>query len=76
MRTRHIRTLECITGIVSKTISKKGMLEVYNCLTEEGKKQFNEAYSAAYYPSMDILYECYEDVSSGSEIRSVVLEIL
>jgi hypothetical protein len=22
---------------------------------------------------MDILYECYEDVSSGSEIRSVVL---
>jgi ketol-acid reductoisomerase len=49
------------------------MLEVYNSLTEEGKKQFNEAYSAAYYPSMDILYECYEDVSSGSEIRSVVL---
>jgi ketol-acid reductoisomerase len=49
------------------------MLEVYNSLSEEGKKQFNEAYSAAYYPSMDILYECYEDVSSGSEIRSVVL---
>ncbi|XP_051225237.1 ketol-acid reductoisomerase, chloroplastic [Lolium perenne] len=66
-------TVECITGIVSKTISKKGMLEVYNSLTEEGKKQFNEAYSAGYYPSMDILYECYEDVSSGSEIRSVVL---
>uniref|UniRef100_A0ACD5VNI6 Uncharacterized protein n=1 Tax=Avena sativa TaxID=4498 RepID=A0ACD5VNI6_AVESA len=66
-------TVECITGIVSKTISKKGMLEVYNSLTEEGKKQFNEAYSASYYPSMDILYECYEDVSSGSEIRSVVL---
>ncbi|KAL5221872.1 hypothetical protein ABZP36_026585 [Zizania latifolia] len=66
-------TVECITGIISKTISKKGMLEVYNSLTEEGKKQFIEAYSAAYYPCMDILYECYEDVSSGSEIRSVVL---
>ncbi|KQK08988.1 ketol-acid reductoisomerase, chloroplastic [Brachypodium distachyon] len=66
-------TVECITGIVSKTISKKGMLEVYNSFTEEGKKQFKEAYSAAFYPSMDILYECYEDVSSGSEIRSVVL---
>ena len=51
----------------------QGMLEVYNSLTEEGKKQFIEAYSAAYYPCMDILYECYEDVSSGSEIRSVVL---
>ncbi|KAF0920660.1 hypothetical protein E2562_036149 [Oryza meyeriana var. granulata] len=66
-------TVECITGVISKTISKKGMLEVYNSLTEEGKKQFIEAYSAAYYPCMDILYECYEDVSSGSEIRSVVL---
>ncbi|CAL4955399.1 unnamed protein product [Urochloa decumbens] len=66
-------TVESITGIISKTISKKGMLEVYNSLTEEGKKQFLEAYSAAYYPCMDILYECYEDVSSGSEIRSVVL---
>jgi hypothetical protein len=51
----------------------QGMLEVYNSLTEEGKKQFIEAYSAAYYPCMEILYECYEDVSSGSEIRSVVL---
>ncbi|CAO2204204.1 unnamed protein product [Urochloa humidicola] len=66
-------TVESITGIISKTISKKGMLEVYNSLSEEGKKQFLEAYSAAYYPCMDILYECYEDVSSGSEIRSVVL---
>ncbi|CAO1948153.1 unnamed protein product [Urochloa humidicola] len=66
-------TVESITGIISKTISKKGMLEVYSSLTEEGKKQFLEAYSAAYYPCMDILYECYEDVSSGSEIRSVVL---
>jgi hypothetical protein len=51
----------------------QGMLEVYNALSEEGKKQFVEAYSAAYYPCMEILYECYEDVSSGSEIRSVVL---
>lgn len=49
------------------------MLAVYNSLTEEGKKEFNAAYSASYYPCMDILYECYEDVASGSEIRSVVL---
>ncbi|KAG0465571.1 hypothetical protein HPP92_019735 [Vanilla planifolia] len=66
-------TVECITGIISKTISTKGMLSVYNSLTEEGKKEFNAAYSASYYPCMDILYECYEDVASGSEIRSVVL---
>ncbi|KAJ6842148.1 ketol-acid reductoisomerase, chloroplastic-like [Iris pallida] len=66
-------TVECVTGIVSRTISTKGMLSVYNCLTEEGKKEFDAAYSASYYPCMDILYECYEDVACGNEIRSVVL---
>ncbi|XP_017979305.1 PREDICTED: ketol-acid reductoisomerase, chloroplastic [Theobroma cacao] len=66
-------TVECITGIVSRTISTKGMLAVYNSLSEEGKKRFEAVYSASYYPCMEILYECYEDVASGSEIRSVVL---
>ncbi|XP_021718313.1 ketol-acid reductoisomerase, chloroplastic-like [Chenopodium quinoa] len=66
-------TVECITGVISKTISTKGMLALYNSLSEEGKKDFQTAYSTSYYPSMDILYECYEDVASGSEIRSVVL---
>ncbi|KAM2958193.1 hypothetical protein FF2_025086 [Malus domestica] len=66
-------TVECITGIVSRTISTKGMLEIYNSLSEDGKKEFEAAYSASFYPCMDILYECYEDVASGSEIRSVVL---
>lgn len=51
----------------------QGMLAVYNSLTEEGKKEFEAAYSASYYPCMEILYECYEDVATGSEIRSVVL---
>lgn len=49
------------------------MLAVYNSLNGDGKKEFEKAYSASYYPCMDILYECYEDVASGSEIRSVVL---
>lgn len=49
------------------------MKAVYESLSEEGKKDFLKAYSASYYPCMDILYECYEDVASGSEIRSVVL---
>ncbi|XP_021294213.1 ketol-acid reductoisomerase, chloroplastic-like [Herrania umbratica] len=66
-------TVECITGIVSRTISTKGMLAVYNSLSEEGKKRFEAVYSASYYPCMEILYECYEDVASGSEIHSVVL---
>ncbi|OMO61092.1 hypothetical protein COLO4_33562 [Corchorus olitorius] len=66
-------TVECVTGIISKTISTQGMLSVYNSFSEEDKKEFEAAYSASYYPCMDILYECYEDVASGSEVRSVVL---
>ncbi|KAL8208129.1 hypothetical protein R6Q57_007541 [Mikania cordata] len=66
-------TVECITGIISKTISTQGMKAVYGSLTEDGKKEFLTAYSASFYPCMDILYECYEDVASGNEIRSVVL---
>lgn len=49
------------------------MLAVYNSLSEDEKKEFEAAYSASYYPCMEILYECYEDVASGNEIRSVVL---
>ncbi|KAG5559249.1 hypothetical protein RHGRI_008969 [Rhododendron griersonianum] len=95
-------TVECITGVISRTISTQvsdqscistpcsiyriftycvslvfslyqGMLALYNSLSEDGKKEFEVAYSASFYPSMDILYECYEDVAAGSEIRSVVL---
>ncbi|KAI4363859.1 hypothetical protein MLD38_020026 [Melastoma candidum] len=66
-------TVECITGIVSRTISTQGMLAVYDSLSGEGKKYFETAYSASYYPCMDILYECDEGVASGNEIRSVVL---
>ncbi|KAG2287885.1 hypothetical protein Bca52824_047489 [Brassica carinata] len=66
-------TVECITGNISRTISTQGMLAVYNSLSEEGKKDFETAYSASFYPCMEILYECYEDVAAGSEIRSVVL---
>jgi ketol-acid reductoisomerase len=42
-------------------------------LKMHGKKEFEKAYSSSFYPCMEILYECYEDVASGSEIRSVVL---
>lgn len=66
-------TVECITGNLSKTISTKGMLAVYNSLGDEGRKEFEAAYSASYYPAMDILLECYEDVACGNEIKSVVL---
>lgn len=51
----------------------QGLLAIYNSLNEGGRRDFEMAYSASYYPCMEILYECYEDVASGNEIRSVVM---
>jgi hypothetical protein len=66
------QSVECITGPISKTISTKGMLAVYNSLDDAGKKVFAEAYAASFKPAMDICMEIYEDVASGNEIKSVV----
>lgn len=66
-------TVENITGPLSKTISHEGIIAVYNKLDDEGKKIFERMYSAAYHPAFDVLMEIYDEVSSGNEIRSVVM---
>lgn len=63
---------EAITGPISKIISKQGMMAVYEGLDEDGKAEFMKTYSAAYHPAYEILMEIYDEVASGSEIRSVV----
>jgi ketol-acid reductoisomerase len=68
-----ISTVENITGPISRTISHDGILALYNNLDDEGKKVFERMYSAAYHPAFDILLEIYDEVSSGNEIRSVVM---
>ena len=64
-------TVECITGPITKTISTKGIKAVYEMVPD--KKEFMKAYSASYTPCKDILYECYEEVQSTNEIKSVVM---
>lgn len=68
-----IATVENITGPLSRTISHDGILAVYNNLDDDGKKVFERMYSVSYHPAFDILMEIYDEVSSGNEIRSVVL---
>ena len=41
-----IESCESITGRIAKTISRKGSLKVYQDLTGDDKKKFEEAYSA------------------------------
>jgi ketol-acid reductoisomerase len=68
-----INSVESITGPISHTISRDGILAVYEALDHEGKDSFRRAYAAAYQPALDILLEIYDEVASGNEIRSVVL---
>ncbi len=66
-------SVENITGPLSKTISRNGIISVYNDLDDSGRRVFERIYSAAYHPAFEILLEIYDGVSSGNEIRSVVM---
>jgi len=66
------RVSEGLTGPITKSVSKNGLLSVYEALNTEDKKKFEIAYSAAYHPLMEVLLEIYADVASGREIASVI----
>lgn len=68
---RH--SAEAITGPISRIISRQGMLGVYEAIGADGRPQFESAYAAAYPAALEILSEIYDEVSSGNEIRSVIL---
>jgi ketol-acid reductoisomerase len=72
-RQAYRETVESITGPISRTISKQGIMAVYKNMSEKDKAVFERAYCAAYSPSLEILTEIYEEVASGNEIRSVVM---
>jgi ketol-acid reductoisomerase len=64
---------ESITGNIVKTISTKGIKAVYDQMDDDEKKIFETAYSASYMPAKEILQEIYDEVSSGNEIRTVIM---
>jgi ketol-acid reductoisomerase len=68
-----LNSSESITGPISRTISKQGILAVYEGLDATGKATFERAYAATYPAAREICEEIYDEVSSGNEIRGVVL---
>jgi Ketol-acid reductoisomerase len=64
---------ESITGNIVKIISTKGIKAVYDGLSDDDKQIFRQAYSASYMPAKEILQEIYDEVSSGNEIRTVIM---
>ena len=67
-------TSESITGNIVKIISTQGIKAVYDKLEGEDKQIFQEAYSASYLPAKEILQEIYDEVASGNEIRTVIMQ--
>jgi ketol-acid reductoisomerase len=68
-----IASVESITGPISRLISRQGLLSVYDSLEGADRETFKRAFSLAYHPAFEILMEIYDEVSSGNEIRSVIM---
>jgi ketol-acid reductoisomerase len=68
-----IHSVESLTGPISRLISRHGLLAVYNSLEGEDQQTFKRVFSLAYHPAFEILLEIYDEVSSGNEIRSVIM---
>ncbi len=68
-----LNSTESLTGSISSLLSKKGLLGVYDSFSDKEKTLFERAYSAAYHPMYEILWEIYDEVASGNEIRSVLM---
>jgi ketol-acid reductoisomerase len=68
-----INSVESITGPISRLISRLGLVAVYESLSDADKQAFRRTYSLAYHPAFEILLEIYDEVSSGNEIRSVIM---
>lgn len=68
---RH--SVDCVTGPISRTVSKEGLIGLYRKLDAAGREVFGQAYAAAYPVGLELTHEIYDEVASGNEIRSVIL---
>ncbi|MEX1253221.1 MAG: ketol-acid reductoisomerase [Dehalococcoidia bacterium] len=68
-----LHSAEAITGPISRIISRQGIMGVYEALGADGHPSFDAAYAATYPVAKELLAEIYDEVSSGNEIRSVIM---
>lgn len=68
---RH--SVDCVTGPISRIVSKEGLHGLYQHLDADGREVFGRAYAAAYPVGLELIHEIYDEVTSGNEIRSVIL---
>ncbi len=68
-----INSVESITGPISRVVSHHGIKALYESFEPADRETFERAYSASYHPAYEILWEIYDEVASGNEIRSVIM---
>ncbi len=68
-----LHSAEAITGPISKIISRQGIKGLYEAVGADGKPVFEKAYAASYPAAHEVLREIYDEVSSGNEIRGVIM---
>ncbi|WP_127509409.1 ketol-acid reductoisomerase [Actinoplanes solisilvae] len=66
-------SVDCVTGPVSRIVSKHGLIGLYQQLGDDDREVFAKAYAAAYPVGLELTHEIYDEVTSGNEIRSVIL---
>ena len=62
-----------IVNDLSQQISKNGLKHVYDNMTEYDKSIFDTYYSKSYCISKNLFEEIYDEVKSGNELNSVIL---
>jgi len=67
------RSTESLTGTLARAISRIGIRGAVDHLSGDERRQFEDAYCAAYPAMLSVLAEIYDEVASGNELRSVVL---
>ena len=68
---RH--SVDSVTGPISRTVSKDGLIGLYQRLDDADREVFGQAYAAAYPVGLELTHEIYDEVATGNEIRSVIL---
>lgn len=68
-----LNSSESTTGNIVNIIYTQDPKAVYDKLSPEEKKIFQTAHFASYKPAKEILQEIYDEVSSGNEIRTVIM---
>lgn len=70
--TAYLDVVESIVGPISETISKYGLVGLYDSLDDGGKQSFQNAYNATFPQLKALIQKIYRDVKTGREVAEII----